>query len=286
MPTPERRRDARITCRLSLTLRGEWANVDGTVLDVSRTGFRLRLPLGEIGLQRGATLSQIASQLHHILSKDVVASFLPELLGPLVTRHIEPRALSLPHEDPESVEIGAFFDAPLGRVEAAAIGLPIPMEAESSEDAARLAPAEPPRVHAPASRAIVDDGESWSFEDLQPRPAEVRAHLLSVRNPLNAEILGRVESIFDGTFTVRILDRSQFPFPVGLRDPDELTDAFQRAFGEDMMLRLESDGGDLWSGRAQVEGIEASADAPDTVVLRLHGGQSARTLDPVTDVLA
>ena len=149
MPTKERRGDARIDCRISLNIRGEWTDVNGMVADISRSGFRLHLPLTEIGLQPGASLSEVSEQLHRLLTDDTAASFLPEMLGQLVTHAIWPRRLSIPTDDNSCVELAGTFDKPLTASEAAALGLPIPMENESIQDAKQRTPLNPPKARTP-----------------------------------------------------------------------------------------------------------------------------------------
>ena len=149
MTSPERRHHVRIDCRVPLNLRGEWTEVQGTVVDISRAGFRLHLPLTEIGLQPGASLSEVSEQLHHLLTDDTAASFLPEMLGQLVTHAIWPRRLSIPTDDPGCVELAGTFDRALTPSEAAALGLPIPMENESAEDAMRRTSLHPPQARTP-----------------------------------------------------------------------------------------------------------------------------------------
>ena len=159
MPSPERRRDVRVKCRLSLGCRGEWTHVKGTVVDISQTGCRFRVLLAEIGIPAGTRLNQVA--VHHLLTDDVVFHFLPEMLGTLVTRRICGRRISLPQDEPHCVEIGGRFDVPLGETETAALGLPLSSPGENSTQAHDPARPHPPRVRSPSRRPSSGGDETW-----------------------------------------------------------------------------------------------------------------------------
>ena len=148
MEQHEKRRAPRVTCSIGIHLQGEWTMVRAQVEDIGRLGARLRVTLRELGLESHAGITEVASHVRQLLTHDVVAHFCPELLGSLVQRRIEAVRVTHIHDGDEYADIGCRFDEPLTELDAAALGLPIPMEGETVEDASTLVEGKGPQTRA------------------------------------------------------------------------------------------------------------------------------------------
>ena len=135
MDQHEKRSAPRVTCSIGLQLQGQWTMVRARVEDVGRLGARLRVPLKELGLQPDAGMTAVAAHIRQLLTHDVVANLRPEMLGSLVQRHVLAVRVAPTQAGDDHVDIGCEFDRPLTRLDAVALGLPIPMEGESLEEA-------------------------------------------------------------------------------------------------------------------------------------------------------
>ena len=153
--------------------------VRARVEDVGRLGARLRVPLRELGLEPNVGLTAVAAHIRQLLTHDVVANLRPEMLGSLIQRQVLAVRVALPESNDDHVDIGCEFDRPLTRLDAVALGLPIPMEGESVEDALSGASGKTPLVREPAPVAAQPpDGSSF---------ADLRFSLLVRKADLGAE---------------------------------------------------------------------------------------------------
>ena len=107
----EQRRAARIPCAMpvALLVAGAWR--PATLLDVSRTGVRLRVSRPEATEDLPC---RIAAQFH------------PDRLGDLIRRELSVLRVGVPEHGTSDVEIACELDAPLGDIEVAALALAIP----------------------------------------------------------------------------------------------------------------------------------------------------------------
>jgi len=160
MEHPELRQAPRVDCSIGLHLQGEWTFLKARVEDIGRLGARLRVPLKELGLTASTHLSVIARHLDAVLSAEVVAHFRPEMLGSLVQRHLHAVRVSRSCPDEPSVDVGCKFDRPLTRLDAVALGLPIPMEGETVEEAQAGAEGKAPVAREPEPALNTEEGMS------------------------------------------------------------------------------------------------------------------------------
>ena len=166
MDQHEKRQAPRVTCSIGLHLQGEWTMVRARVEDVGRLGARLRVALLELGLQPNVGMTAIAAHIRHLLTHDVVANLRPEMLGSLVQRHVEAVRIAQTEIGDDYVDIGCEFDRPLTRLDAVALGLPIPMEGESVEDAEAGVEGKAPQQREPEAVAGVPTSGS-AYADLR-----------------------------------------------------------------------------------------------------------------------
>jgi len=125
----EQRRAARIACDTPMRVRLHGAWRPATLVDVSRTGVRLRVGLAALGLDAESSAAQGILEWASALPSRVPVEFNPERLGSLVCREVVVVRLRLPSPGEDFVEIGGALDRGLSEVEAAALGLAIPLQA-------------------------------------------------------------------------------------------------------------------------------------------------------------
>ncbi|MFV1958616.1 MAG: PilZ domain-containing protein [Planctomycetota bacterium] len=122
----ERRRAARIPCRVSLNLLGRLDGAPVVVVDLSRTGLRIRVRLEDLGLETEADLEAIWTATCRVFAGTPTADLAPETLGSLIRRRVKPVRLVPPQAGATAVEIGCAFEESLLVEEAAALGLALP----------------------------------------------------------------------------------------------------------------------------------------------------------------
>lgn len=165
MNPSDKRKAARVTCSIGIHLRGEWTLVRARVADIGRLGARVHVALEELGLPPDASLVEVGRHLEDLLTEDVVAQFRPELVGSLVERHIQAVRIARESVAAPSVHVGCVFDRPLTQADAAALGLPIPMEGETSEAALAAVEGKSPRPREPEHHPA--DVADNAFADLR-----------------------------------------------------------------------------------------------------------------------
>ena len=121
-----RRKTRRVDCDVPLNLVGRLDGAAVKVVDMSRTGLRLRVALADLELQPHAGLLTVWSHASKALLEATVADFDPKVLGDLVRRRIRPVRLTHSPDDPSCVEVGCAFEEPLSEEDLAILGLDLP----------------------------------------------------------------------------------------------------------------------------------------------------------------
>ena len=277
----DKRLDARIPCEVPLRLQVncEWLPV--TLVDVSRTGARLRLPLGALGLGPGLGLAEIAEHLERQLPPRITLQFHPERLGTLVCRRAKIVHLSVEGGLPHEIEVGCTLGESLSQEEAAALGLPLPGAGESAEDALRKYTPQPPQPRVPSLRDAAafrplpgshwfsladEDRPSAPLQARAPRPGSRRVRILRSDGGAGdgpEPLLGTVECVDGDGCVVRV------PEPLVLRitgeqdDVRRLTVSLCDAYGPEARLELDDDGGVAPCRRlASIQRVEMAPDHP------------------------
>ena len=166
MSQPEKRKAPRVTCSIGIHLEGGLTMVRARVEDVCRDGARLRVPLLELGLEPDVGMQAIATHIRHLLTRDVVAHLRPEMLGSLIQRQVQAVRIAPAESGEHLVDIGIEFDHPLTHEDAVTLGLPIPMDGESVEDAEAGLAGKAPRVRETVSTGEASNGGS-AYADLR-----------------------------------------------------------------------------------------------------------------------
>ena len=276
----DKRLDARIPCDVPLRLQVDCTWRPVKLVDVSRTGARLRLPLGAVGLGPGLGLAEIAEQLDQRLPTRVSLQFHPERLGTLICRKAKIVHLALDEGLSHEFEVGCVLSEVLTPDEAAALGLALPQTGETAEEALRSHAVEPPKPRVPALRDAGAyrplPGAGWfslADEDRYrpatngraPRPGTCRVKVVRADTgdgegpePLQ----GEVEDVDDVGCVVRV------PEPLVLRitgehdDVRRLTVALCEAYGPETDLELEDPENAVCRRRASIQKVEMAPDHP------------------------
>lgn len=248
MERAEQRQAVRVECDvpLCLLIHGEWQDV--TVVDVSRTGVRLRVPLETLGVDPDVGLADIAQHLDQVLPARAQARFHPERLGDLVSRTIKVVRLVLVEGD--KIELGCVLDQSLGEIEAAAIGVPVPM----------APPKRTVSVRTPNSEWTAPQGE-----------AHTRHRFRAIVMPTGK---GRVEPLM--AYTDRVDDEGVIftvPDVARLGLPEEGEDirprvvAFSEIYGPDVTLDVLAGTSTVFHGPASLVQVEAVPEEPNQLVV-------------------
>ncbi len=276
----DKRVDARIPCDVPLRLQVDCTWRPVKLVDVSRTGARLRLPLGALGLGPGLGLAEIAEHLDQRLPTRVSLQFHPERLGTLICRKAKIVHLALDEGLGNEIEVGCVLSDVLSTDEAAALGLALPQEGETAEEALRAHVVEPPKPRVPARRDAGAyrslPGASWfslADEDRSsvptngraPRPGACRVTVARAdagdrESP--EPLQGTVEDVDDVGCIVRV------PEPMVLRitgqhdDVRRLTVALCEAYGPETDLELQDLENAVCRRRASIQKVEMDPDHP------------------------
>ncbi|MDA1194926.1 MAG: PilZ domain-containing protein [Planctomycetota bacterium] len=127
MGNDNRRQAVRVECDLPVRLHGgagdEYA---GRIIDLSRTGLRLRIPGKLLGVHRLSSLVQVTRRLHETLGDQFRGELHYEMLGPLIQRTLKPCRIAKRDWEQTDVEIGCEFDIGLTAEEVGMLGMPLP----------------------------------------------------------------------------------------------------------------------------------------------------------------
>jgi hypothetical protein len=122
----ERRRAARVTCRLPVRLVRGGHVTHGTTEDLSRTGVRIRVPLKDLQLEAEDELSSIARRLDQRLGEACVGEFHWQVLGSLVRKVLRVVRVVRVADDPKMLDLGCELRVPLDVLESEALGVDLP----------------------------------------------------------------------------------------------------------------------------------------------------------------
>jgi hypothetical protein len=269
----EHRRTTRIPCRfpVRIVVPSDWP--PATVLDLSRTGVRIGVELAALGVDRLACLGDIAARLEAILTLKIQVEFHPERLGSLVRRALKAVRIGRSAEDPKLVEIGCMLEPALTEEEALILGVPLPREGEPPDIARRRmapdAPAPEP-VEAPepalAPAGSVPDGVPPPVRRVRA-PGSYSASLVSRVRGQNRTLRGRTERLGpDGgvLWVIEEAERARASFPDNIAGR---VVAFERLYGSDVDVSIESEGRYLWYGPVRITSVETVPELPGKLLL-------------------
>lgn len=250
MEKVEQRLAARVDCDvpLQMLINGGWRDV--TVTDVSRTGVRLLVPLSNLDIDPDVGLAEIAERLDEILPPRAQAKFNPQRLGDLITRGVNVVRLVLVGED--GVELGCTLDESLTEIEAAALGVPVPMAAPE---------AVPERESSPTG---------WT----PPTGAahtrhRFRAIVLPTNNGRAEPLVAYTDEVDGSGVRLTVRDVALLGLPAEDEDIRARVVAFSKIYGPDVKLDVLEGTSTLFHGPATLAQVEAVPGEPNQLIVGL-----------------
>lgn len=142
---PESRDSLRVPIEFPVRVYGKRAELVTQLRDISRTGMGLYLPITtlievEPDLPMGDVL-EVASAVDKIIGSHFDADLHCEMLGPLVRKPSTILRAGLSDDDTEILQLGCHFDAPLTTEESDMLGVGLPDQGITEEEAMRDIPA-------------------------------------------------------------------------------------------------------------------------------------------------
>jgi len=252
MGPDNRRRAVRIACDLPVRLEGVDADLHARIVDVSRTGLRLRMPGELLGVHRLSSLAQVTRRLEETLGREFVAELHYEMLGPLVRKTLEPTRIAKLDWEQADVEVGCLLGDPLSDEEIGMLGVPAPAigALEAPDDLVvpgpvhrtpRLAP-----VRGQGAPEYPDSFTAW----LYPEPGKLG-------QPLRTETI----SLTRGMAILGVTPPSHtalMALPVA-----EVISKLDGDYGTGILLRIVDGDRDVWAGPAELQEVDVRSPAGD-----------------------
>ena len=243
----ERRRAARVTCRLPVRLVRGGHVTHGTTEDLSRTGVRIRVPLKDLSLEPDVELASVARRLDQRLGEACVGEFHWQVLGSLVRKVLRVVRVVRAAGDATLVDLGCELRVPLDVLESEALGVDLPALASGWTASAwsALPPCEPEVVsEVPMSEA----GAAAS----QRR----RAVLMPPRARGRAPLKGQAPEVTEHGVVMTLPESVRLALHEDRQDATALLLAFDARYGSQHELLLLEGDEPIWSGSARVTGLE------------------------------
>jgi hypothetical protein len=238
----EQRQAVRIQCDLPVRIHGLDGPITAHLVDISRTGIRIRIPGPVLRVHRLSSLAQIAGRLTEGLGEAFAGELHPDLLGSLIRKRLTPTRIAKRDWERTDVEVGCTLDSPLSDVEVGMLGLALPpigdRRARSREE-----------VHAPSTRP----GRSPSRSAPAESPS-YQAFIYPAAGKSARPLLTRTKTVSRGMAFLEIERLAGWSFDK--MDVNELVVALDDAYGSDILLRIVDDGRDLWAGPAEIKDVD------------------------------
>lgn len=279
MSADNRRQAQRVPFGVPVQIDTEAGPVEAGLIDVSRTGARIRILTSEMGYPPTLDMTETALQVAAMLPPHFEARLHYRVLGPLLHRGMNMMRIAVPLEAPDLIELGCRFDRPLGADDIVALGAPLPgaEPAPLKRDLGSILPPDPPVP------ALQDDEE---IEEAKPEPKILRVLPPSEpeRPPLPRSSSGlhrRYRAYIGGTlacsppalscwsdYLSRQLVRVRVPRAgYEAEDVAGATVRFTSYFGNAVELKLVEGHVHLWTGHARVCGLELPEDRDEDMLI-------------------
>ena len=242
------RQAVRVDCDLPVRMNGGKGDYEGTIVDMSRTGLRVRMPGATLGVHRLSSLVQVTRSLHDALGDTFSGDLHHEMLGPLVQRTLTPCRIAKRDWEHTDVEIGCEFDRGLTDEEVGMLGLPLPRV--GSED-------DPADLHVAGPVRRVDGAPEPTGPHLRgPEPVERTAYLYPSPGKTSKPLVTRTNSLTRGMAILAVDDGQGWDLPdLAVAD---LVMALDAAYGTSILLRVMEGEDDLWVGPAELQEVDVT----------------------------
>ena len=266
MGDQNRRQAVRIECDLPIRLIGGDVEHIGRIVDLSRTGLRVRIPGSDLGVHRLSSLVQVTRNLHDALGDCFRGDLHHEMLGPLVQRQLTPCRIAKRDWEQTDVEIGCQFDNALTAEEVGMLGVPLPAIGEETA---------PDALHGAGPVRRSADGEPVVRPHIrQPEEPTNMAYLYPAPGKTSKPLVTRTRSLTRGMAILEVDEGQGWDLPdLAVAD---LVMALDAAYGTSVLLRVVDGENDLWAGPAELQEVDV---APGThrIKLGVAFGRELRT---------
>lgn len=261
----ERRQAVRVPCELPIRIEGAQGPLEATLVDVSRTGLRLRIPGSILRVHRLSSLVQVTESLNRVLGEAFQADLNHVVLGSLIRRELKMTRIAKRDWERTDVEIGCLLDVPLDDAEVGTLGVALP-PLDGDED-------EPPSPAHELSRAR--PGRTGAARGSPPvsEPIEHRAFIYPAPGKTGRPLATRTSSVSPGTVVVAI-ERMQ-GWSYDDMNVAAVVTALDKAYGSNVLLRIVDGGEDLWAGPAEVKEVDVTPEPG--IRIGLSFGRELRT---------
>ncbi len=212
------------------------------MVDVSRTGMALQIPVARLLGEKRGDLAALAGAVEKLMGDHFLADLHSEMLGPLVRKRLRPIRLGHISDDTGGLEIGCVFEEPLSDDEATMLGIGLPPVGVTSVAAFREVPA-------PKRRESDEDDELE-----QPKPEGHMGYLHPSPGMHVHPLVGRTDGVLEDVALLRL---SAMDLPAGTSAEIAPLVAFlTESFGPTPRLEILDGLHMVWAGRVEIESIE------------------------------
>lgn len=242
MGSGEKREALRVPCEFPVRVYGQLREVVGRMIDISRTGLRLRLPLSRLMISESLDFGSLAHALQQTLGASFMADLHHEMLGQLIRKKLRTVRVGEVDAESDQLEVGCAFEEPLTDDETVMLGVGLPPVGETSAAAFRNVPR-------PKRRGEPDDDQPN-----QPRPLGYEGILHPSEGLVGNPLVGRTEGML-GTESLLAVPIHTIPGAYDV-DPQALTAALRTNLGPEPRLEILDGLHMVWSGTVALEEIE------------------------------
>jgi hypothetical protein len=272
MANREKRLAPRVPCSLPVRLGCREGELGGVILDVSRRGVLLSLPMASVGLDETCTLVAIARELGQRLPEVVRAEILHPDGTVLLERGVRVVRIGKLDGRSGSIELGCGVDHPLEDEDLGRLGVFAPGAGNGAAGAStRL---EAPRVAVQAAQGVRPPGAAYGRHALSTCTASVRP----TDRPFLQAFAAQPQSLDTNGIVLLVQDRSQLSLPEHAREVASLVIAFDAMYGSVVSIQVKRDRRLVWSGPARIKNASTILGFPNLLLL---GFEFARPLRPL-----
>lgn len=247
-----RRRAVRVECDLPVRLEGIEADLYARIIDLSRTGLRLRMPGEVLGVHRLSSLAQVTRRLQETVGKEFAAELHYEMLGPLVRKFLEPSRIAKLDWEQSDIEVGCQLRDPLSDEEVGMLGVPLPAIGEQATPDGMV-------VQGPQRRTphIGPQGVNGGAMEAEPFTAWLYPEPGKCGQPLRTE----TTSLTRGMAILDVCEPSRESLQTLA-----VADVIQRLdedYGTGILLRIVDGENDVWAGPAELQEVDVQTPEGD-----------------------
>lgn len=250
MQQNNRRQAARVPCEVPVRIEAEDSPViTASLMDLSRTGLRLRIPGSALGVHRLSSLAQVARRLSEVLGDEFLGELHSERLGPLIRKQLRTVRIAKRDWEHADVEIGCVVcEGHLTDLEATLLGVHLP----------------PIGSDAPAA---ADEVPAASQE------AAPSAFIYGRNRGAETPIVARTDELTRGMAMLTVDEDNE---QLQNMDVTTLAETLDGEFGSEVTLRISVGGEDLWVGPAEIKEIDVEDEEQGHVRLGVAFGRELR----------